>query len=158
MAPPAANLSRDMSDLLKEHEIAKMCYQDIQEHLRPMSFSAQPSGLSTVRFQSVSYLIFFCSVRSPSLTNMADSRRRVEFADLDWLFFIPNNQRTSNLMACTCEHKKDRKHGSLQLKNSVPIPRTSILLIVESHKWQTAQVRVVNTTVAFPSYFSQDFR
>lgn len=45
------------------------------------------------------YQIFFCSVRSPSLTSMAESSLRVEFADLDWLFFIPNNHRTSSLMA-----------------------------------------------------------
>lgn len=51
------------------------------------------------------YLIFFCSVRSPSLTSIADSSRRVELADFDWLFFIPNNQRTSSLMACTCGKK-----------------------------------------------------
>lgn len=47
------------------------------------------------------YLIFFCSVRSPSLTSMADRRRRVELADFDWLFFIPSNQRTSSLTAWT---------------------------------------------------------
>lgn len=47
---------------------------------------------------------------------MADSSRRVEFADLDWLFFIPNNQRTSSLMACTCGHRQDIKCASLALK------------------------------------------
>lgn len=57
-----------------------------------------------------SYLIFFCSVRSPSLTSMADSRRKVEFADLDWLFFIPSNHRTSSLMACTLDTQQNVRH------------------------------------------------
>lgn len=47
------------------------------------------------------YQIFFCSVRSPSLTSIAESSLRVELADLDWLFFIPNNHLTSSLMAWT---------------------------------------------------------
>ncbi len=32
---------------------------------------------------------------------MAERSLRVELADLDWLFFIPINQRTNSLMACT---------------------------------------------------------
>lgn len=50
---------------------------------------------------NITYQIFFCSVRSPSLTSMAESSLSVELADLDWLFFIPNNHRTSSLMAWT---------------------------------------------------------
>lgn len=76
------------------------CFKVPQLSLHPMhefslsSTENQPSA-------STRHLIFFCSVRSPSLTNMADSSRRVELADLDWLFFIPSNQRTNSLMACT---------------------------------------------------------
>lgn len=46
-------------------------------------------------------LIRFCSVKSPSLTSIADNNRSVEFADFDWLFFIPSSQRTKSLIACT---------------------------------------------------------
>lgn len=53
------------------------------------------------KFRKVSYLILFCSVKSPSLTNIADNNRSVEFADFDWLFFIPKSQRTRSLIAWT---------------------------------------------------------
>lgn len=55
--------------------------------------------LLSVKIWEKSYLILFCSVKSPSLTNIADSNRSVEFADFDWLFFIPKSQRTRSLIA-----------------------------------------------------------
>lgn len=82
------------------------CFKVPQLSLHPMhefslsSTENQPSA-------STRHLIFFCSVRSPSLTNMADSSRRVELADLDWLFFIPSNQRTNSLMACTWWERRE---------------------------------------------------
>ena len=45
------------------------------------------------------YLIFPCSVKSPSLCNIVVSNLKVEVPDLLWLFFIPSSHRTIILIA-----------------------------------------------------------
>ena len=47
----------------------------------------------------ITYLIFPCSVKSPSLCNIVVSNLKVEVPDLLWLFFIPSSHRTIILIA-----------------------------------------------------------
>lgn len=132
MAHPADNLSLDMSDLLKPHTHTKTLVRLTLTFMLPYSLthSLPHSHSSTHTITLSSDLIFFCSVRSPSLTSIAESSLSVELADLDWLFFMPSNQRTRSLMACTYNDAHIHT-GSLKLailREQHVVSHTSFLL------------------------------